>query len=166
MGMEQFGFVNVRERAGLLGCNVPSGMALLPRNFETVNSKKELLHESTAPTVRVLLRNSGIQETRLEPRGQRFPVVAEKGFREWVSPTLFVSCSLLSQNPHLVGIALGVISNYLTDFFKGVPGGGKVKLAIVVEQSDGSCTRLCYEGPVSGLEDLGEVAREVASDGR
>jgi hypothetical protein len=160
--MEIQEFVNVEEKAQSLGCNIPSGLALLPRNFEEAQFKEDLLHESSAPTVRVLLRNNGITETPLELEGERFPQISEKAFVEWIGPTIFVGFMLLSQNPHIVSIALGVISNYLTDFFKGMPSVGKAKLDIVVETRKKTYKKIHYEGPVSGLEKITEVVKEVS----
>lgn len=156
-------FVNVEERARILGCNVPTSLALLPRNFEEAESKDNLLHESSATTVRVLFRSNGIMETPLESDDERFPEVSEKSFEEWIGPTIFVSFALLSQNPHILSLALGVLSNYLTDFFKGLPNPGKAKLSIVVETRKKTYKRIDYEGPVSGLEKIAEVAKEVSN---
>jgi hypothetical protein len=60
MTVECSDFINVEDRAKYLGCNVPSGIALLPSNFETAESKDKLVHESNASTVRVLFRNNNI----------------------------------------------------------------------------------------------------------
>jgi hypothetical protein len=42
--IQVFPFVNVAERAESLGCNVPTGLALLPRNFADAECKDDLLH--------------------------------------------------------------------------------------------------------------------------
>ena len=51
-------YIDVKKRAQELGCNIPTSIALLPRNFEISASKEELIHESTTPTVRVLWRKT------------------------------------------------------------------------------------------------------------
>jgi hypothetical protein len=73
-----------------------------------------------------------------------------------------VSASLLSQNPHVISVALGVVSNYLTDWFKGIPGSKKVRLDVVVEQTEGQTyKRIHYEGDPEGLNELARIVREV-----
>ena len=68
-------YIDVRKRSQELGCNIPTSIALLPRNFEISASKEELIHESTTPTVRVLWRQNGITETPLEQPEEKFPFV-------------------------------------------------------------------------------------------
>src|SRR2546425_3312229 len=56
MTIELFEYPSVTERAKELGCQVPTGIAILPRNFDTASTKSELLFESETPTVRILWR--------------------------------------------------------------------------------------------------------------
>ena len=154
-------YINVRKRAQELGCNIPTSIAILPRNFATAASKEELIHESTTPTVRVLWRQNSITETPLEQPEEKFPLAAEHSF-EWIGPTIFISAMLLSQNQHLVTIALNIISNYLSEWFRGIPRDNrKTKLSIVIETKNGLYKKIEYEGPPDGLKDLLEVIREV-----
>jgi hypothetical protein len=71
-------YVNVARRATELDCEVPGGLALIPRHFDTAVARAELLHESHASTVRKLWRAAGVDETPLEPADQAFPEVSEK----------------------------------------------------------------------------------------
>jgi hypothetical protein len=167
VNIQEEDFVDVMQRAQELGCRVPTGLAILPRNFESAASKDQLLHESEAPTVRILWRRAGLEETPIEPEGERFPQISEKSFEEWVGPTIFASAALLSENPALVSVAFGVISNYLTDWFKGTPIGlRKVRLDVVIEAGKREYKRLHYEGPVEGLQELAAVVREVGANER
>lgn len=163
MKIERYKYLNVEERAKELGVNVPTGIALLPRNFESALSKDELIHESDAPTVRILFRKEGIEETPLEVEGEKYPYLSEKSF-EWAGPIIFVSWALYSQNPRIVDVALGVFANYLTDFFRGVQDGGIARFDIVRETSKGRYERYHYEGPPSGISEFAKVVHEVKSD--
>jgi len=154
-------YLDVKKRAQEIGCNVPETLALIPRNFESARSKEDLVHESSALTVRKLWQQNNIIETPIEKPGEKLPLVAEAAF-EWIGPTIFVSAMLLSQNPNLVAIALNVISNYLTDWFRGVvKETRKVKLNVIVETKDGDYKKLEYEGPPEGLKNLSGVIKAV-----
>ncbi len=62
------------------------------------------------------------------------------------------------------GQVSGVISNYATDFFKGMSGENQVQIDIVVERTKSKvCKKVTYKGPPEGLKDLPEVIR-AASD--
>ncbi|MBL0023482.1 MAG: hypothetical protein IPO98_00005 [Saprospiraceae bacterium] len=39
---------------------------------------------------------------------------------EIILPSIFVSSLILTENPHLVSVALGVVSNYATNLLKGI----------------------------------------------
>ena len=78
-----------------------------------------------------------------------------------VSPIFFVSALLYSQNPMCVSLALNVLGNYATDFFKGTNPTPNIKLNIVVEKKNKTCKSISYEGPVDGLKDLRNIVREV-----
>jgi hypothetical protein len=54
-------------------------------------------------------------------------------------------------------VALGIISNDLTSFFKGMTGANKVTLDIVVERhKNSSCKKFAYRGNVEGLAALAD----------
>lgn len=158
--IDEFDYINVADKASALGCNIPTELALLPRNFAEAGTKQELLHEDEATTVRQLWREAGIVETPLEARGEKFPEIAEKSF-EWIGPTIFVGASLLSNNANLLSVALGVVSNYLTDFFRGQKGTGQIKIDIVFDTKKNTCKKIIYRGGPEGLKDFAKVVKEA-----
>lgn len=161
MPIEIIDYADVRAHAAELGCNVPTGIALLPRNFRTAQNKAELMHESSSLTVRTLWRRAGIAETPIEPEGERFPTIIEDAF-SWAGPTIFIAASVLFQNPQIVSVTLNIVSNYLTDFFKGTRGSQNVKLSIVVEQELGrQYKEIRYEGDKGGLEELAKIVEKI-----
>ena len=70
--------------------------------------------------------------------------------------------SLYSQNQALVSVALNVLGNYATDFFKGIGGTHEVDLNIVVGKANRTFKKITYRGPIEGLKDLAKVIREVS----
>jgi hypothetical protein len=153
-------YIDVFAKAQSLGLNAPDGIALLPRNFQDATTRDELLHESAVQTVRSLFRQNGIPETRLEREGQRILCIQENEFA-LVLPTLFVGGLILTGNPHLLSIALNVIANYATDFFKGIPGRRNVVLDVIVDKS---FKRIHYEGEIDGLKEINQIVGKVFAD--
>jgi hypothetical protein len=158
-------YLDVRKRASELGCSPPNGVVLLPRNFDRAKSKQELVHESSMPTVRTILRQARIPETRLEEEGDHFPYAQQNAF-EWIGPIIFVSASFLTQNPDVISVALGMISDYLTDFFKGIPGARKTaKFDIVIGPTKSeSYKRIHYDGDVDGIREMEKVVRALQDE--
>lgn len=154
-------YVGIKERALELGCNIPRGLSILPSNFDSARSKSELIHESTVSDIRVLFRNAGIAESELEKQGDKFPYKQDKHI-DWIGPTIFIGASFLSQNPDIISITEGIISNYLTDLFKGSFHSKNIKLNYVIEKtSDKEIKRFSYEGDVTGLRNLPQIIHEV-----
>jgi hypothetical protein len=73
----------------------------------------------------------------------------------WIGPAILFSAAAISQNPEIVSITLGVISNYLTDRFRGVPKQERTaRLKMVQETKEGSYKIFDYDGPA---ENLGQI---------
>ena len=157
-------YCDVRVRAEELNLNKPSSLAFLPRNFDTAVMRDQLLHENAVKTVRILFRENDIPEDKIEPDGYKIPCIQENAF-ELLLPTLFVGASVLSQQPHLLLVALNVIANYATDLFKGIPGSNKVILQVVVEDKKKKRSKkIKYKGGVDGLSEVTKIAGKVFTD--
>jgi hypothetical protein len=145
-------YINVSQRAEQFGSNEPIMVALLPENFDIADSISTMYLGREASTVRILFRRAGIIETPIEPPDKKLPEQAHNEFSDWIGPIIFFSSTILSQNPQLISIFIGVLSNYLYDLFKGLSFSRNASLSIVVERKDGTCKKLSYNGPVSGLK--------------
>jgi len=161
MSIQTAEYIDVQQRAVELGCNVPTKLAFLPINFEEAKINDDLVFEDSVLTLRKLWRKAGIAETRIEKEGKQISYEQKKSL-DVILPTVFISFSLLSQNPTLVTLALSIISNYVTDFFKGMIGERKIMIDIVVEQDEEKKSkRIRYEGNAEGLTTLAQVIKEL-----
>lgn len=123
-------YIDVAKRAEELGLNVPTDLAILPINFATATTSHDLIHESTAPTIRSLWRQAGVTETRLEKEGDKLPQGAKKS-AEWISPIIYISEAALTGVA--VPLTINMISNYLYDLFKGRHNKAKISIRFAVE---------------------------------
>jgi hypothetical protein len=58
-----------------------------------------------------------------------------------------------------------MISTYLVDLFRGLPGGRTVKLTVFAERSGKKrSTRIEYTGPAEGLRDLAPIIQKAVDD--
>ena len=164
MAIEITDFPDVQHRSAELGVNAPDHLSLLPRNFESATSYGELIQESESATVLTLWRQNGLPVSKFENEGERIPYIQENAF-EWIGPTIFIGAAILSSDPNAVGVALGVIANYLTAIFKGNTDSEKVKFGVVVENKNTKkCKKINYEGNVEGVEKLTDLIRELSDE--
>jgi hypothetical protein len=155
---------SVGEKLHDIGCLEPRGLVLLPINLELASSIGELRQAAETATLRKLLKRSGVVPEDVVDRSQRLPTIQNKSY-EWIPPTIFVAAALWTENPNSVSVALGVIANYATDFFRGRSGEKSVNLDIIAEHSKNrNCKKVSYNGPASGLKELADIVRAAADD--
>jgi hypothetical protein len=152
---------NVNKKLAELECNIPTRLAFLPFNLENVENKEELVHENSVKALRTLFRNNNIEETPIEKVGDKFYYRQQNAF-EWLVPTIFVSYSVLSENPNLLSLGLSVIANYATDIFKGIVGDKSVKLNIIVEdEKKQKHTKIEYQGSPEGMKEITNILKSI-----
>lgn len=164
MSLELRDYPSVSDRARALGLSAPTGLAILPENLTDARTATELRFANGTATVRTLFRNDGIDYELLIANGERPQHLVLKD-ADWYGPTLFIAAALATENAPLVSIALSLIANYLTDFFKGTAGRSTAKLRVVVEKGpDGACKMLSYEGDVSGIAELKKAVQAMLDE--
>jgi hypothetical protein len=87
-------------------------------------------------------------------------IVIEQRSIEWFGPTLLFTTAALTQNPELVSISINVLSNYISDLFKGQKDPN-IKLNFMIQKSEGEYTKLNYEGPKEGLIEIEKLIAKL-----
>ena len=94
-------------------------------------------------------------------KGMRMSIVPN----ERVGPTLFVGYAFLSDNGNLLNIALGVVANYLTEFFRGAGKAPTIKLDFIVEKTPSrEYKHLKFEGPPEAILALREAVQAIRDE--
>lgn len=83
-------------------------------------------------------------------------LLLEQRSAEWFGPTLLITTAALTQNTELISIALSVISNYLTEYFKGRKEPN-IKISFITQKSKTQFTKFDYEGDKEGLKEFGKL---------
>ncbi len=161
MDTEVRDYIVVSEKLKSFGVSVPSGLAILPGNLATAKAIGDLRQHVESDTVRTLLQANKIPYIEIFDEDNQPPYLQQYSF-EWFGPTLLISANLLLQDPNLLSVTLGVITNYLYDLFKGATDG-KASLDVILEQADGSCKQIHYSGPPDGLGKVADIVRDLAS---
>ena len=152
-------YINLSCRFSELQCAEPLSFCFLPENIDTANSIDEFIYTDNVLTLRKVFKLNNLPEDRLE---NNYSKTRQRRSIDWYAPTLFIGYSLWTQNPDMVSIGLNVISNYVTDFFKGTFGERKIKLDIVIEKTPKKTyKKLTYEGDVEGLKNIGDLLKNI-----
>jgi hypothetical protein len=150
-------YVDIKKQAAKLGHTIPGGIVLLPSSFEVAQSRNDLVYAPGTDTVRKLLVQAGVSAATLEQDGQEYPHKVQHAL-EWIGPVILIGASAMSQNPEIISITLGIISNYLTDWFRGEPKENRTaSLTIVKETKGGNYKRVDYNGPPEGLSKVKDI---------
>jgi hypothetical protein len=165
MFIEITDYVDVEQRSSDLGIKAPQGVCILPRRFEHAKAVSDLCHESSALDVKTLCRQANVPITIYQPDGPQIPYLQEND-NTWIGPVLFVSAGVMSQNPHILNVALGVIGNYVTDLFKGSPQPARAKLSVVIETTATKATtkttkKIDFDGPPDKITEINNLIKDI-----
>ena len=79
----------------------------------------------------------------------------------WVGPTIFISSSLISQNPDAISVALNLLSNYIYDFFRSSKQDVRCNFELIIEKSEHESIKLKYDGAKLSPEDILAIIQEI-----
>jgi len=134
-------------------------ITLLPENY--YESEDKYRYSSTAISFWKYSNNKIDINILTEPK-----LLIEKRSGEWFGPDILLISTLVAQNPAIVSILCGIISNYLTDFFKGM-SKPKVKLKIFYkEEKSSKTTEISYEGDIKGINKLEASILKIVNQGK
>lgn len=136
---------------------------ILPNNVNDLNADI-LIYPSTTSSLIKEFKTKGLVASILG-NSEKQTAYQDNRSIDWFAPTLFVTSTLLSQNPELINIALNVISNYLTDIFKGIKKDPTAKLTLVHRDDiKMRYTKINYDGPVSGLTEVKDIIKKLGNE--
>jgi len=164
-------YLDVEAKSQSLGFELRGPICMLPNNLDELSSLEESIHFSSALTLVKLLEEASIPASIMEAEGGDRKYLVQKNVT-WYGPVLLFAAAEIAQNPQLVSISLGVIANYLTDYFKGIPiGEQQVELSVVTERlrktkttETQSTRKFNYKGNVEGLRILEERILKECND--
>jgi len=151
--------IEIRQRLSELNLNLTEGLTFLPEEIETISSSDDLVFADSLTQIRKLFKANNVEFTTLGAEASKFRA---RKTADIYLPGLFISVGLLSDNPAAISVALSVLANYVTDFFKGTVGSKKASLDIYVEKTDKKIvTKISYTGDSEGIKNLEGIIKEL-----
>ncbi len=156
----------VPDRSIELNANSPMPLTVLPVNYLDAESRCEWYYSAAALELREQLSGVGLPVSRLELPGEQPSVeLMESYLPPWVPPVLVIAQQwLLSVQPSVIDILVGVVSNWLYD---GLSLYRKAPIhALTIQKVQGSSatyTRIHYCGEnVEVVRDAIRMALEAS----
>lgn len=165
MMIEVEDYLDVRERAEALGCELGSIITFLPSNLDIATSADDFIVRGEITTIRKVLNFGGVPSSMLSAKGAPSPGFVHNKSHDWAVPIIFIGAEMLKTAPDIVSVTIDLIRDYALDLFKGIGADKKVKAEIVVERSQGrTYQKVTYEGDVSGLNTLAEMVSRISGE--
>ncbi|WP_299212550.1 hypothetical protein [uncultured Dokdonia sp.] len=150
---------NLLEKLSELEIEIPESLTFLPENISEVSNKSDFIFADSTTDFKKVFRLNNLGATELNSDSS---IYRSRKSADYYGPAIFISLSMLSENQHLIAIAINVASEYCKDFFKGTIGKKKVKLDIYVEtHKKKTVKKISYEGDSEGIKDLTEIIKSL-----
>ncbi|WP_108062783.1 hypothetical protein [Poseidonibacter lekithochrous] len=130
-----------------------NNIVLLPINFSS--SHKDEYHSTSISFYKYVKKKIPISYFS-EPK-----ILVEQRSGDWFGPELLLLSTAILEKPNLVELTIGVIKEYIVNFFKGeeIP---IIKLEVSVKETKKSkLTKISYEGDIAGIDKLKESIYKI-----
>lgn len=152
-------YLNLDNRLSELGIDASCDFLIIPENIESANSKEDFIFTETAIDIKKLLK---INDVRIELLQSKELKLKQRKAIDYFAPVLYIGFSMLSENYPIVSKALELLSNHISDYFKGKFGSKNVKLEVIVETKPKSeYKKINYEGEIEGLKEVAEMIKAL-----
>lgn len=151
--------LDISNKLEELSLSLPSTMSFFPENLETVETKEKFIFTESMVDLNKVFRQSNIT---LEVFGGDTELYRSRKNADIYLPAVFLSLSLISENPILVSVSLNILSNYVYDRLKGSFGKKTAHVEFYIETKEkGKIKKVCYKGEASGIKDLEKVIKAL-----
>jgi len=151
--------IDIDQKLNELNISLSGGLTFMPEHIEKIKSRDDLVFAESLTQLRKLFKANGVEFATLGFDDSRFR--ARKS-AELFLPGLFISLSLLSENPTVISVALSVLANYVTEFFKGKVGAKNASIEIYIEKTnEKKVTQISYNGDAEGIKNLENIIKNL-----
>lgn len=147
--------LNLNEKLKELSLSLPSSISFFPENLETVETKDKFIFTESMVDLNKVFKQSNIT---LDVLGGDTEFYRSRKNADIYLPAVFLSLSLISENPSLVSVSLNILSSYVYDRLKGSFGKKTAHVEFYIETKEkGKVKKISYKGEASGIKDLEKV---------
>lgn len=148
---------DLRARFAALECPQPTGLTVLPDNFEVASAFDELYLSIESVTLSKVFEQQGLEVSSIfgDTKQQKYKICNSSTL---LLPTIFLAAAILAVYPNAVSIILTSIEYLCKSAFTDNKKDTTIKFKIIEERAQTSkCRKVTYEGPVSGIQEISKV---------
>lgn len=151
--------LSLNEKLEELSLSLPSTISFFPENLETVETKDKFIFTESMVDLNKVFKQSNIT---LNVLGGDTELYRSRKNADIYLPAVFLSLSLISENPSLISVSLNILSNYVYDRLKGSFGKKTAHVEFYIETKEkGKVKKISYKGEASGIKDLEKVIKAL-----
>jgi hypothetical protein len=151
--------VEIVNRLNQWNIDLPNDVVFFPENLQLAEQKGDFIFSDAVADLSKVFKQNGIKAITL---GGDPKIFRSRKYADWFGPALCFSLTLVTENPTIISVSLNVLSNYVTDFFKGINGEKRARLEIYLEtKGKKKYKRITYNGPPEGIKDLEKVIKSL-----
>ncbi|MCM8570292.1 hypothetical protein NE848_12945 [Gramella jeungdoensis] len=155
-------FLNLDKRLTELDLKLDADFCILPENIETADKKTDLIFTESTTSVNKYLKQKNVN---IEVLTNGSLQLRQRKSIDFYAPLIFVGFTLLQENSNILSVGINVLSDYISDYFKGSFGEKKVKLELIVEtKKNEEYKSLNYEGSVEGLKEVPKIVKSMKNE--
>lgn len=138
---------------------LPEKLSFFPENFLTAEKKDEFIFTDNLIE---LNKHFKLNQLELSILGGDTELYRSRKNADIYLPAIFISLSVIAENPTVISVSINVLSNYVYDALKGTIGKKKAHVEFYIETKEkGKVKKLNYKGDAEGLKDLEKVIKAM-----
>lgn len=149
----------IKKKLEKLELTLPDNLCFFPENIETANTKNEFIFTETIVDLNKYFKQNNVN---LDFLGGDTELYRSRKNADIYLPAIFISLSVLTENPNIVSISLNILSSYIYDRLKGTIGKktANVQFHIETKKKDKIIT-IDYKGDADGIKNLEEIIKTL-----
>jgi hypothetical protein len=142
-----------------LDLELPNQLSFLPENIDSAAKKDDFIFTDSMIEVNKYFKAHNLE---IDIFGGDSELYRSRNNADIYLPAIFISLSVITENPHLISVSLNILSNYIYDSLKGAIGKKTAHVEFHIESKEkGKVKKIDYKGDAGGLKDLGKIIKAM-----
>ncbi|HCY43316.1 MAG TPA: hypothetical protein DHV48_18590 [Prolixibacteraceae bacterium] len=151
--------LNIDDRLEELDLKLPVGLSFFPENFETAKKKGDFIFTESMVDLNKLFRQSNIS---FEAFGGDTELYRSRKNADIYLPAIFLSFSLISENPNFISVSLNILSSYVYDRLRGSFGKNTAQVEFYIETKEkGKVKKISFKGDSEAIKNFENILKAL-----